>query len=217
MFFQDRRDAGRQLATRLMSYAGRLDVQVLGLPRGGVPVAAEVALALRLPLDVLVVRKLGVPGQRELAMGAVAAGGVRVLNEEIVRDLDISPAVIERVAEVEGKELARRERAYRGTRPALNLKERIVLLIDDGLATGATMRAAVVAVRAQRPARVVVAVPVGAVETCVSLQELADDVICLRTPEPLEAIGYWYRNFSQTTDEEVCDLLEAVTTENEST
>lgn len=209
MFFQDRKDAGRQLAYRLKPYAGRSDVQILALPRGGVPVAAEVARALNLPLDILVVRKLGVPEQRELAMGAIAAGGGRVLNDEIIRVLEIPPSVIERVAEIEGRELARRERAYRGLRPAPVLTNRTVILIDDGLATGATMRAAILAVRAQGPAEVIVAVPVGATETCEALSRVADQVICLRMPEPLEAIGYWYRNFAQTTDAEVSDLLEA--------
>ena len=208
MLFQDRSDAGRQLAARLQAYADCQDVIVLALPRGGVPVAFEVARALHAPLEVFLVRKLGVPGHRELAMGAIATGGVRVLNEDVVRRLDIPDDVIDAVAADELRELERRERAYRGDRPRPNVRGRTVLLIDDGLATGSSMRAAVAALRRQGPARIVVAVPVGAPETCAEFQGEADETICARTPEPFYAVGLWYRDFSQTTDEEVHDLLE---------
>jgi predicted phosphoribosyltransferase len=205
--FRDRRDAGAALADRLHSYKGRDDLVVLALPRGGVPVAYEVARALGAPLDVFVVRKLGVPGHRELAMGAIASGGVRVLNHDVVAWCGISAAAIEAVASAEQAELERRERAYRGGRPPVELNGRTVLLVDDGLATGSTMKAAVQAVRAYRPARIAVAVPVGALETCRELAHLADDVVCARTPEPFSAVGLWYRDFGQTSDAEVCELL----------
>src|SRR5438445_3876086 len=206
--FRDRREAGRLLGAHLSAYANLPDVLVLALPRGGVPVAAEVARALEAPLDVFVVRKLGVPGHEELAMGAIASGGVRVLNEDVVRPLRIPGDVIDAVAAEEQQELERRERAYRGDRPAPDVRGRAVILVDDGLATGSTMRAAVAALRQQRPARIVVAVPVGAAETCAEFQAEADETICARTPEPFYAVGLWYDDFSQTTDEEVHDLLE---------
>jgi len=205
--FIDRRHAGRALASRLTNYAGRDDVIVLALPRGGVPVAYEVASALGAPMDVFLVRKLGTPGHRELAMGAIASGGVRVLNEDVVRWYGISEAAIEHVAREEQEELVRRERAYRDDRPALNLANRIVILIDDGLATGSTMRAAAHAVRAYRPARVIIAVPVGAPQTCSELAAIADEVTCVNTPEPFSAVGQWYLNFDQTDDDEVRELL----------
>lgn len=207
MLFADRSDAGRKLAAALSRYAGRAGVQVLGLPRGGVPVAFEVAQALRAPLDVFIVRKLGVPTQPELAMGAVATGGVRVLNEEVVRQLDIPASVIDRVAAAEQIEIERRERRYREGRPAPRLEGKIVILIDDGLATGSTMRAAARAVRLQQPARTLIAVPVAARQTCELLRGDADEMVCLTTPEPFFAVGQWYGNFDQTSDEEVHDLL----------
>jgi putative phosphoribosyl transferase len=206
--FIDRRHAGRVLATRLAKHAGRDDVVVLALPRGGVPVAYEVASALGVPMDVFLVRKLGTPGHRELAMGAIASGGVRVLNEDVVHWYGISDSAIERIAREEQEELERRERAYRGDRPAPGLTNKIVILIDDGLATGSTMRAAAQAVRAHRPARVVIAVPVGAPQTCAELGSVADDVICARMPEPFSAVGQWYVNFDQTDDDEVRELLQ---------
>ncbi|HZT78660.1 MAG TPA: phosphoribosyltransferase [Gemmataceae bacterium] len=207
MFFRDRREAGRVLAEMLTRYANRPDVIVLALPRGGVPVGFEVARALHAPLDVFLVRKLGLPGQEELAMGAIATGGVRVLNEEVVRALALPPEVIDAVAGREREELERRERAYRDDRPPPDVRDRIVILVDDGLATGSTMRAAVAALRQQGPQRIVVAVPVGAMETCHEMRE-ADETVCARTPEPFYAVGAWYQDFSQTTDEEVRDLLE---------
>ena len=206
--FVDRRDAGRVLASRLTKYASRDDVVVLALPRGGVPVAYEVASALGAPMDVFLVRKLGTPGHRELAMGAIASGGVRVLNEDVVRWYGISEAAIEHIAREEQEELARRERAYRDDRPAPDLANRIVILIDDGLATGSTMRAAAQAVRARHPGRVVIAVPVGAAQTCAELAAVADEVICVRMPEPFSAVGQWYLNFEQTDDAEVRQLLQ---------
>ena len=205
--FRDRRAAGRQLAAKLARYAERPDVVVLALPRGGVPVAYEVAQALGAPLDVFVVRKLGVPGHEELAMGAVATGGVRVLNEPIVRALGIPEHVIDTVAAREQAELARRERVYRGDRPPLDVRGRTVILVDDGLATGATMQAAVQALRQQQPARIVVAVPTAAPETCEALRAKVDDVVCAVTPDPFYAVGLWYDDFSQTTDDEVRELL----------
>jgi predicted phosphoribosyltransferase len=207
MPFRDRYDAGRRLAARLGEYAGRPDVVVLALPRGGVPVGYEVARALSAPLDAFLVRKLGLPGREELAMGAVASGGVRVLNDALVRALGITDDVIEMVAEAEQRELARRERAYRGDAGGVDVRDRVVILVDDGLATGATMRAAVRALRRQGPARLVVAVPTAAPQTCEELREEADEVVCETTPEPFHAVGLWYEDFSQTTDEEVRDLL----------
>lgn len=208
MVFQDRRDAGRELAKELMKYAGRPDVLVLALPRGGVPVGYEVAQSLRAPLDIFVVRKLGLPGREELAMGAIASGGIRVLNEEVVRGLRISPHTIDAVARDEEQELARRERLYRGERPPLDVLGRVVILVDDGLATGSTMRAAVAALRQKNPKRIVVAVPVGAAETCREFAEEADEAICAKAPEDFRAVGMWYDDFSQTSDEEVHELLE---------
>jgi predicted phosphoribosyltransferase len=206
--FRDRADAGRQLATRLTPYAHRAGVVVLGLPRGGVPVAAEVADRLGAPLDVFVVRKLGVPGHEELAMGAIASGGARVLNDEIVARLGIPASVVEAVTRQEQGELERRERLYRGDRGPLAVRERIVMLVDDGLATGASMRAAVTALRAREPAYLVVAVPVGAPETCAAFDAIADEVVCAVTPSRFVAVGLWYGDFGQTTDEEVRDLLD---------
>lgn len=205
--FQDRREAGRALAAELRRYAGRSDVVVLGLPRGGVPVAFEVAGALGAPLDVFLVRKLGTPGHRELAMGAIASGGIRVLNEDVVRWYGVAPEDIEATAREEQRELERREQAYRGGREPLPLHGSIVILVDDGLATGSTMRAAVKAVKQANPAEVIVAVPVGARETCDELSAIADGVVCARTPEPFSAVGQWYLDFNQTTDEEVSRFL----------
>lgn len=205
--YPDRHAAGRRLAPLLASYAGRQDVLVLGLPRGGVPVAFEVARALDAPLDVFVVRKIGVPGHAELAMGAIASGGIRVLVPEVVRALGIGDAAIDRATEAESFELARREQAFRGDRPAHDLARRIVILVDDGLATGATMRAAVQALRELGPRRIVVAVPAGAAETCHEMARIADEVVCAAMPEPFQAVGLWYEDFSQTTDDEVRTLL----------
>jgi erythromycin esterase-like protein/predicted phosphoribosyltransferase len=205
--FRDRRDAGRLLAAKLAAYANRPDVLVLALPRGGVPVAYEVARALGAPLDVFVVRKLGIPGYEELAMGAVATGGARVLNRQIVERLGIPDYLIEAVAAREQQELARRERLYRGGRPPPDVRGRTVILVDDGLATGATMQAAIEALRLQQPARIVVAVPTASPETCEEMKAKADEVICAMTPEPFHAVGLWYEDFSQTTDEEVRSLL----------
>jgi len=205
--FRDRREAGRLLAAKLAAYANRPDVIVLALPRGGVPVAYEVARALGAPLDVFVVRKLGVPGYEELAMGAVATGDIRVLNDQIVRELRIPDYVIDRVAAEEGEELARRERAYRGGGPPLEVHGRTVILVDDGLATGATMRAAVKALRQHEPTRIVVAVPTASPQTCEELKAEVDEVVCAITPEPFHAVGYWYEDFTQTTDQEVRELL----------
>ena len=205
--FEDRQDAGRALAERLSDYAGRPDVIVLALPRGGVPVGAEVARALGAPLDVLVVRKLGLPGQEELAMGAIASGGVRVLNEEVVSLTGVPREVIDRVAEEEGRELERRESAYRGDRPPPDVAGRTVILVDDGIATGSTLRAAVEALRKQGPARIVVAVPTAPKAACEALGEVADEVICVTTPEPFSAISLSYRSFPQMSDEEVREIL----------
>ena len=207
MLFRDRADAGRHLLSRLGAYQGRPDVLVLGLPRGGIPVGYEVARGLGAPLDVFVVRKLGVPGQEELAMGAIATGGVRVVNRDVVDALHIPPDVLDRAAEAERWELERRERSYRGDRPEPRVEGRTVILVDDGLATGSTMRAAVQALRQQRPARIVVAVPVAASATCEELRREVEDVVCFATPEPFMAVGRFYDDFSQTTDEEVHDLL----------
>lgn len=205
--FRDRSDAGRQLAARLTEHAGRRDVVVLALPRGGVPVGYEIARALGLPLDVFVVRKLGFPGHAELAMGAIASGGVRVRNEEVLRQLPDAEAWIEAAAEREARELVGREQAYRDGRPVLNVAGKTVILVDDGLATGSTMRAALLALRNRDVARIIVAVPVGAADTCVKLREEADELICLSAPEAFRAVGEFYADFSQTTDEEVRELL----------
>jgi predicted phosphoribosyltransferase len=205
--FPNRIEAGRLLAEKLEKYADRSDVIVLGLPRGGVPVANEVAERLRVPLDVFIVRKLGVPGFEELAAGAIASGGVRVLNEDVVRAMPHADQAIEAVTARESAELERREETYREGRPAPELRDRIVILVDDGLATGATMRAAVKALRQQGAAKIVVAVPVGPPDTCHEIEEQADETICLSTPEFFQAVGQYYEDFSQTTDEDVRELL----------
>lgn len=205
--FRDRRDAGRRLAVEISHLAGRPDVVVLALPRGGVPVAFEVARAIDAPLDVFLVRKLGVPGHEELAMGAIATGGVRLLNGPVVRELRIPPEVIDRVAEEQREELERRESIYRDDRPPIEVRDRAIILVDDGLATGASMRAAVIALRQLRPARIVVAVPIAAPSTCEELRDEVDEVICARTPEPFYAVGFWYEDFAQIGDGEVQDLL----------
>ena len=208
MLFRDRVDAGRRLAGRLADYAGRPEVLVLALPRGGVPVAFEVAQALGAPLDVFLVRKLGAPGNDELAMGAIATGGVCVVNHDVVRHLNVPREVIDAVAAREQRVLERRERAYRGDRPAPEVEGHTVILVDDGLATGSTMSAAVAALRRQSPARIVVAVPVAAPQTCDQFRAQVDEIVCAATPEPFTAVGLWYQDFSQTTDEEVRDLLD---------
>lgn len=207
--FRNRSDAGRRLAAELRPYAHHSDVVVLALPRGGVPIGYEVAEALDVPLDVFVVRKLGLPWQEELAMGAVATGGVRVLDRDLMRVAHVTEEDLQRVIQAEELELQRRESLYRGTRPRADLHDKTVILVDDGLATGASMRAAVEAVRHDRPARIVVAVPVAAPDTCDSFRDLVDEIICAETPEPFQAVGLWYEDFAQTTDDEVHDLLEA--------
>lgn len=208
MVYRDRIEAGKYLAAQLAHYADRDDLLVLALPRGGVPVAFEVAKALRAPLDIFLVRKLGVPGHEELAMGAIATGGVRVLNDDVVEYLRIPSSVIDSVAANELRELERRERIYRGNRPEPDVRGKTVILVDDGLATGSTMRAAVAALRQQSPARIVVAVPVSAPQTCDEYRMGVDEIVCAITPEPFYGVGQWYEDFSQTTDEEVSDLLE---------
>lgn len=205
--FRDRRAAGQLLTTELAAYANRPDVLVLALPRGGVPVAYEVARTLNAPLDVFLVRKLGVPGHEELAMGAVATGDVRVLNEQIVSSLRIPDNVIDTVTAREQQELAWREHLYRSDRPPPEVCGRTVILVDDGLATGATMHAAIRALRQQQPARIVVAVPIASPETCNQLRGEVDEVICAVTPDPFYAVGLWYEDFSPTTDAEVRELL----------
>jgi len=205
--FKNRSEAGRFLAEQLSAYANRPDTLVLALPRGGVQVAYEVAKALGAPLDVFQVRKLGLPGHEELAMGAIATGGVRVRNPEVVEYLRIPDEVIDEVTARERQELERRERLYREGRPALSPRGRVVILVDDGLATGSTMLAAVLALRQQQPASIVVAVPVAAKQTCEELRTVADEVVCAVTPDPFYAVGLWYEDFSQTTDEEVRELL----------
>jgi len=207
MLLQDRFDAGRFLASKLRPFANRSDTVVLALPRGGVPVGFEVAKALHAPLDVFVVRKLGVPGYEELAMGAIASGGIRVVNEDVVRAAGIPDAVIDAVAAEEERELERRERDYRDGRPPVDVEGRTVILVDDGLATGSSMRVAVLALKRKRPAQIVVAVPVAAPTTCAEFESEVDQVICAVTPEPFRSVGQWYGDFSQTTDEEVRDLL----------
>jgi putative phosphoribosyl transferase len=209
MLFRDRREAGLVVAARLQHYAGRSDVVVLGLARGGVPVAHQVARRLGAALDVFIVRKLGVPGQEELAMGAIASGGVLVVNEDVVHELGISQAELERVALEEQEALERRERTYRNDHEPLPLGNRVVIVVDDGLATGASMRAAIAALRPRLPARIVVAVPLASAQTCAELHAEADEVVCAVTPEPFYAIGSWYRDFTQTTDAEVRALLSA--------
>ena len=205
--FSDRREAGVELASKLRQYASRQDVVVLALPRGGVPVGFEVAESLDVPLDIFIVRKLGMPGHPEYAMGAIASGGVRVISEEIVQAYNIPQSAIDTIARREQEELERRERKYRRGAALTDLSDRIVILVDDGLATGSTMKAAVQAVRQHRPARVVVAVPVGAPSTCEEFADVTDETVCARTPEAFSAVGQWYRDFSQTTDEEVQALL----------
>jgi putative phosphoribosyl transferase len=208
VLYRNRSEAGKHLAAQLAKYARRQDVLVFALPRGGVPVAFEVAKALRAPLDIFLVRKLGVPTHEELAMGAIATGGIRVLNRDVVDNLGIPVNVVDAVAARELRELERRDRVYRGDRPEPEVRAKTVILIDDGLATGSTMRAAAAALRQQRPARIVVAVPVSAVETCDEYRMGVDEIICLKTPEPFYGVGLWYEDFSQTTDEEVRELLE---------
>ena len=208
MLFRDRREAGRRLAGELARYGGRDDVLVLALPRGGVPVGFEVAQALGAPLDVFLVRKLGVPGQGELAMGAIATGGVRVVNRDVVDALGIPSRVIDEVAAQEQQELERREQAYRGSRPPHDVVGQTAILVDDGLATGSSMRAAALALRKLGPRQLVIAVPLAAASTCEELRADADEVVCAATPQPFRSVGEWYQDFAQTTDEEVHDLLE---------
>lgn len=205
--YQNRVEAGRYLATLLKKYAHRPDVIVLALPRGGVPVGYEVAKALHVPLDVFIVRKLGVPGHEELAMGAIATGGVQVLNHEVVDSLRIPPRVIEMVAAKEDQELKRREHLYRDDRPLPDVKGKTVILVDDGLATGSTMQAAIKALKQEHPAHIVVATPVAAPQTCEELGQQVYEIICAQTPEPFYGVGFWYEDFSQTDDQEVHDLL----------
>ena len=205
--YRDRRHGGAELASRLQHLKDRDDVVVLALPRGGVPVAYEIARAIEAPLDVFLVRKLGLPGHAEFAMGAIASGGVRVLNDDVVRRFDVPPQLIEKTAQQEQRELERREREYRVGRAPMSVQGRTVVLIDDGLATGSTMKAAVQAIRGHGPARIIVAVPVGSTEACRELANVADELICARTPERFNAVGQWYSDFSQTTDEEVRNLL----------
>jgi predicted phosphoribosyltransferase len=207
MFFSDRAEAGRILASKLANYKGRANALILGLPRGGIPVAFEVGSALGLPVDVFVVRKLGVPGQEELAMGAIATGDVQVLNYAVVSGLRIGPATIEAVAQKEREELQRRERLYRGEQSPRPIEGKTIILVDDGIATGSTMRAAIAALRQIGPERIIVAAPVGAADTCRELSAEADEVICVETPATFYAISQFYRKFDQTTDEEVRDLL----------
>lgn len=207
MLFRDRNEAGRKLADRLAAYANYPNAMVLALPRGGVPVAFEVAEALNLPLDIFVVRKLGLPGHEEFAIGAIASGGARVLNQDLIHQLSLSAETIEHIVVCEQRELERRERIYRGQRPMLDVRDRTIIIVDDGLATGSSMRAAIAALRQKRPTKLIVAVPVGARETCSELEALADEAICLETPENFSAVGLWYNDFSQITDEEVIDLL----------
>jgi putative phosphoribosyl transferase len=210
--FRDRFHAGRRLAAALAPYAGRPNLLVLALPRGGLPVGYEVARALHAPLDVMLVRKLGVPGHEELAMGAIASGGIRILSDEVISAFNIPDRVIATVAANEEGELDRRERSYRDDRPLPEVRGRTVILVDDGLATGSTMRAAAAALRAQHPERLVVAVPVAPPETCATLRSEVDDVVCALAPEPFFAVGNWYDDFSQISDEEVRDLLRAAET-----
>jgi putative phosphoribosyl transferase len=206
--FKDRRDAGRKLAHKLSAHARGQNTLILALPRGGVPVAYEVALILNIPMDIFIVRKLGLPGREELAIGAIASGGIRILNSDIIRMLSVPEEAINFVSRRELQELQRRERLYRGNRPSPEVRDRTIILIDDGLATGASMRAAVAGVRAQHPARVVVAVPAAAAETCDVFRSEVEEVVCAITPEPFYGVSRWYEDFSQVTDEEVRTLLE---------
>jgi putative phosphoribosyl transferase len=215
MTFRNRKEAGRALAERLQTYAGRNDVQILALPRGGVPVAFEIAEALGAPMDVFIVQKLGLPDHEELAMGAIASGGVRVLNEEVIEYLQIPDQVIEEVTALKQKELARRERLYRGNRHTPNVRGRIVILVDDGLATGSTMRAAVLALRQHQPARIIVAVPVAPLSACEEFIHEADDCVCILRPMMLDGVGRWYSDFTQTTDREVQTLLQQTSARNQ--
>lgn len=208
MLFRNRTEAGKILAHHLNAYANHPNALVLGLPRGGVPVAFEIAQALNLPLDILVVRKLGVPDHEEFAMGAIASGGVRILDQNLIRRLSVSDAIIRQIVEREQYELKRRERIYRDQRPEPDIRDHIVILADDGLATGSSMRAAIAALRPKHPSKIVVAVPVGERMTCAELTALADEIICPEKPENFSAVGLWYSDFSQVTDKEVIDLLE---------
>jgi len=209
--FNDRADAGKKLAKKLSEYANRSDVIILALPRGGVPVAFEVAKELNVKMDVFIVRKLGVPGNEELAMGAIASDNIRVLNEDVIRSFQIPQSVIDEVVVNELRELERRERLYRGNRPKPDISGSTVILIDDGLATGATMRAAAAAVKTKNPAKIVIAVPTAASDTCSPFENEVDKTICVATPEPFYGVGAWYEDFSQTTDKEVCELLNKAT------
>jgi len=206
--FRDRIQAGQLLSRKLKHYADRQDVIVLALPRGGVPVGREVARVLHVPLDVFLVRKLGTPGQEELAMGAIASGGIRVLNDEVVDALHLTPRVLDAVTARELRELARRERLYREGRPARDVTGSVVILVDDGLATGSTMRAAVAALRQAKPKRIVIAVPVAAAPTCRELGREVDEMVCLHAPEPFYSVGFWFEDFSQTSDDDIRQMLE---------
>ena len=207
MIFRDRTEAGQVLASKLTKYLNQVDTVILALPRGGVPVAYEIGKELGLPVDIFVVRKLGVPGHEELAMGAIASGGIRHINRDVVDQLRIDSETIEVASRREQKEIERREQLYRGQRPPVDVRNKTVILVDDGLATGSTMRAAIAALRQHRPARIVVAVPAAAPQTCSEIADEVDEIICATTPEPFYAVGQWYQEFSQTTDEEVRDLL----------
>ncbi len=215
MVFKDRTTAGQLLAAQLAAYATRKDVIVLALPRGGVPVAFEIARRINAPLDVFLVRKLGVPGHEELAMGAIASGGLRVLNNAVIQMFDLSEDVIDRVAAKEQRELERRDHLYRDDRPFPTLGEQTVILVDDGLATGTTMRAAVIALQQQQPARLIVAVPVSSPEAYQEIQTLVDEIVCLETPDPFYSVGLWYQDFPQTSDAEVRDLLKRASDNNQ--
>jgi putative phosphoribosyl transferase len=206
--YGDRAEAGRLLASELVHYAGHPKLLILALPRGGVPVAFEIAQALHAPLDVFLVRKLGVPGQEELAMGAVASGNVRILQSDVLEAFGISHSTLQAATLQETEEMARRERLYRGDRPSPQVRDRTIILVDDGLATGSTMRAAIAALKQQHPERIIVTVPVATRETCAEFESEVDEIICLRTPASFQAVGLWYERFPQLTDEEVCELLE---------
>ena len=207
MIFRDRTEAGQILASKLTKYVNQVDTVILALPRGGVPVAYEIGKELGLPIDIFVVRKLGVPGHEELAMGAIASGGVRHINRDVVDQLRIDSETIDAASRREQKEIERRERLYRGQRPPVDVRNKTVILVDDGLATGSTMRAAIAALRQHRPARIVVAVPTAAPQTCSEIADEVDEIICAATPETFYAVGQWYQEFSQTTDDEVRELL----------